>query len=139
MERRLIDLILKLKSACEIEEQISEQFGLTPREVTCLQALDEAAPLLSGALAKAMGLSPSRGSRIINSLIAKEFIRGDADKSDRRKIALSLTKKGKACMKKIDQEKDACEKKLLQKLDSKQQKKVQDALEILIGAIDIQK
>lgn len=136
MENRLVDLVLKLKTVCKIEEQISELFSLTPREVNCLQALHDSAPMLSGALAKAMRLSPSRGSRIINSLISKEFIIGDSDKNDRRKITLSLSKKGKACMKKIEQEKDACEKRLIAKLDQKQIKKVVDALAILIGAID---
>ena len=139
MEARLIDLVFKLKAACKIEEQISEQFSLTPREVSCLQALSESAPMLSGVLAKAMNLSPSRGSRIINSLIGKEFLQGEADKTDRRKITLNLTKKGKACMKKIEQEKDGCEKKILTKIDSKQHKKIMDSVEMLLSLIGTDK
>ncbi len=110
--RRLLDSIIELKSLCRFEEEIGEECGLAPREVSCLAAMAAGESLSAGELASRMGLSASRASRLIAALRRKRFLRETFDDRDRRSVSLSLTRAGERLAKKVELKKEECEKRL---------------------------
>ena len=67
----LVDAILRLKRKCRFEEEIGSRLDLTPVEMSCLLALGQGERLECRELSGQMGLSASRGSRIIQRLITR--------------------------------------------------------------------
>lgn len=131
VERRLIDLIIELKARCRFEEEIGEECDLAPREVSCLSALAPGEELSAGELARRMGLSPSRASRLITSLRSKGTVRETFDQHDRRAVSLSLTPAGERLVKKIELKKGECERRLLAAFDREQLRTVRTGLSTL--------
>ncbi|MBN1409601.1 MAG: hypothetical protein JW969_02065 [Spirochaetales bacterium] len=117
-KERLIDLILRLKQKCNIEDQITNSFRLTNRELSCICAIrpDESVPLCE--ISKRVSLSPSRASRLINSLIRKKFLNPSEDSEDKRFLILSLSAAGRKCLRVMEDQKEACEKKMMDKIEN---------------------
>lgn len=86
------------------EEYLKKECGLTYKEAGMLCSIDlgfnEPAKL-----AKRLGLSPSRTSRIISSLEMKSITLREASKTDKRIICLKLSKKGANLLKQIKETK----------------------------------
>jgi DNA-binding MarR family transcriptional regulator len=78
-----------------------------------------------------MGLSPSRGSRIIDRLTRKGLLKGEAVPDDRRILKVSMTKKGTELKKLIEVRMDECENRILGKLSKEQRMDVRNALQML--------
>ena len=78
-----------------------------------------------------MGLSPSRGSRIIDRLTKKGLLKGEAVPDDRRILKVSMTDQGAEMKKLIEMRMDECENKILGKLSREQRKNVRNALQML--------
>ena len=69
MNRRLFELILAVKRRCQCnEEQIQEELGLTASQFHGLIVLDAGGEVAGCEFARRMGLSPSRGSRVLNKI-----------------------------------------------------------------------
>lgn len=129
--RRIIDSIIELKVRCRFEEEIGEECGLAPREVTCLGVFSPGERVSAGALAARIGLSPSRASRIINGLREKGCIAEAFDETDRRSVSISLTATGVKIIRDIERKKDECEKRLLGGFNSQQLMAIQKGLATL--------
>ncbi len=130
-DRRFIDYIMELKLRCRFEEEIGEECGLAPREVSCLSALSPGENISAGGLAGRIGLSPSRASRLITALRTKGMVGETFDEADRRAVSISLTPAGEKLLRKIELKKDECEKRLLAAFNREQLRAVRDGLATL--------
>jgi len=134
--RRLVDYVMDLKIRCRFEEEIGAKCGLAPREVSCLCVLYPGERVSAGELARRMGLSPSRVSRIITSLRGRGTLEEGFDDSDRRAVAIRLTPAGEQLLKKIERKKDECETRLTGALDRAQRQAVRRGLSALSLALE---
>jgi DNA-binding MarR family transcriptional regulator len=133
-EELIIDQIIHLKNRCDLDSLIGRSYRLSPREVSCIYLLD-GNPLNSKALSQLMGVSPSRGSRIIHRLEQKGFVVSRPDSGDRRNQIIELSKYGKSCLPELDMEKRACEVRFLDSLNADEIEKVRQGIKILLQAI----
>ena len=131
----MIDEILELKKRCNFSDEIGLAFNLTLGEVACISIIAQHKTLSSKDLSSLMDLSPSRGSRVISRLIAREFIVGKPDENDRRYLSLFLTEAGKKCNLAIQQEKKCCEERILAELTLEQKTAVINGLNILLQVL----
>jgi DNA-binding MarR family transcriptional regulator len=130
-ERRFIDSIIELKSLCRFEEEIGEECGLAPREVSCLSALAPGEEVTAGELAARLRLSASRASRLITSLRQRGIVTEAFDARDRRAVSIRLTPAGESLLKKVEVKKEECEKRLLRVFSREQLRVVREGLTTL--------
>jgi len=136
MSRRLFELILAIKRKCQCnEEQIQTELGLSQAEFNGLIVLDEERELLGCEFARQMGLSASRGSRVLNTLVTHGYVRTQFSPEDRRAIRVSLTGKGRRMRAKIADRMERCEKRIIEHLDDRGRRQVVQALELLETAL----
>ncbi len=137
MERTIMDTILLLnEQCCHLGRQAGDGENLLQREFRVLLAF-EADETLSGAeLTRRNGLSPSRMSRIIDSLASKGYVSRETDDDDRRYSRLSLTRAGKNKMMETMAFKEQCESKIRSRLTDHEFTVIQKALKILTFAME---
>lgn len=136
MSKRLFELILAIRYTCQSnEEQIQEELGLSQAEFNGLIVLDEGEEMSGCAFAARMGLSPSRGSRVLNKLVTNGYVKTQTSTQDRRAVLVSLTTKGRRTKRRISERMAACEERLRRRLDEKKLQQVTRALEMLEAAL----
>ncbi len=119
MNDRIIDLILGMKSKClEKEESIRQEFGLSPAEYRGITAMEFDEPCNCNMLSQRMGLSVSRGSRVIEKLVKNKYIVCEVAPKDKRNIILKLAPRGARIKKKIDSMLNDCEQVIESKLSN---------------------
>ncbi len=132
MDRRFFELILAVKRKCQCnEEQMQAELGLAPAEFNGLLALEDGRALPGCEFARRMGLSPSRGSRVLSVLLTHGYVRTQCSPDDRRVIRISLTGKGKQMRAGIIERMQQCEERVIGKLDQRGRGQVVRALELL--------
>jgi len=116
MEKKsdILGLVYEVKKKCAaIDFQLMEQLHLTQSELLFFGSLDQCIGISSPELAKNMGLSPSRISRVIEKLVVDGYLDRNIDKTDRRAITLCLTESGRKIRSEIDKNRQECEARLL--------------------------
>ncbi len=132
MSKKLFDLITVLMKKCQLTEtKIRNEFGLSAAEYNALLTIRHDEKMLCNAFSEKMGLSASRGSRIIDRLTKKGFVKGEAVPDDRRILKISMTDKGIALKNLINKKMDECENEILGKLSRQQREDVRNTLEML--------
>lgn len=132
MSRPFFELILAIKRKCQCtEEQIRDQLGLSAAQFHGLIVLEEGAELPGGEFARRMGLSPSRGSRVLNRLVTDGYVATRICPDDRRAMEIALTAKGKQMKGRILGRMQACESRICDRLDDPRLQQVREALETL--------
>jgi DNA-binding MarR family transcriptional regulator len=132
MSRRFFELILAIKRKCQCnEEQIREQLGLSAAQFAGLIVLDEGTEVPGCEFARRMGLSPSRGSRVLNSLVVDGYVTTQVRADDRRALDITLTDEGKRMKGRIMDRMTVCESRICDRLDDSGVKQVREALELL--------
>lgn len=132
MSRRFFELILAVKRKCQCnEEQIQEQLGLTAAQFHSLIVLDEGTEVGGCEFAQRMGLSVSRGSRVLNSLAIGGYVATRVRDDDRRAIQIALTAKGRRMKGRIADHMADCESRICGRLDRSGVRQVREALERL--------
>jgi DNA-binding MarR family transcriptional regulator len=131
----LVDCILELKRKCNFETGIADAFGITSSELHCLVKFDSRGTLAAHELCGRTGLSKSRGSRVIGSLGEKGLVSIGTDSTDKRYQLLSLSAKGRDCVKRIAREKAKCEEMLLAALKPAGYEAAKNSILALIDAI----
>jgi DNA-binding MarR family transcriptional regulator len=92
---KLAELTFNLLASCqEKESRLAEQYGLTQAEFRCLRSFGTSECLNNKSIAEKLSLSPSRLTRIIDSLVKKEYIVRKINNTDRRNMCVSLSFKG---------------------------------------------
>ncbi len=134
MDDRLIDQIIAFKKKCNLDERIGSRFNLSNRDVSCLYFLSSS-EMNSKDLAAGIGVSPSRGSRLVNQLINRGFITVQSDSHDRRNQLLRLSSEGEECLAALESEKEACEKLLTDQLEGDQLEMVRKGINLLMRLV----
>jgi DNA-binding MarR family transcriptional regulator len=132
MGEHLFELILAVKRKCQRnEEQIQEELGLSQAQFNALIVMDDEGEISGCEFAKRMALSPSRGSRILNTLATGGYVRVVPGPADRRAIMISLTPQGRGVKQRIIGCMAACENRISAGLDPTSVAQVRHALELL--------
>lgn len=133
---RLADLTFKLLANCqEKEARLAEKYGLTQSEFRCLRLFNKKDILNNKQVAERMNLSPSRLTRIIDGLVAKEYIIRQIEPSDRRNMKVELSKRGKVIVQKLNDAYVNIHKEILEDIDKQQHKPLINAMENLLVAL----
>jgi DNA-binding MarR family transcriptional regulator len=132
MSKKMFELIITLMKKCQLTEgRIRKDFGLSTAEYNGLLAINKNEKMLCRTFSRKMGLSTSRGSRVIDRLSRKGYLKGEAVPGDRRTLQISMTRKGLVLKRQIEKKMDECESKILSTLSAKQRADVRGALEML--------
>jgi DNA-binding MarR family transcriptional regulator len=136
MNNRIIDYVFLLKRKCLMEEAaIGREVGLSPSEINCIESVIPGERLSGNTLSDRMGLSPSRGSRVIDHLIGKGLLRRMEDPDDRRTNVISITEKGARVRLRVEQAKRSCESKITANMESLEIEKIKQGLKVLVDAL----
>ncbi len=132
MEKNLVDLIIELKKGCmEDEKQIRTLCNVSLAEYKGIMEIETTERITCNVLSEKMGLSVSRGSRIIDSLVRKRYLLRMTNPEDRRSFVLSLSSKGAEIKKKIEQERNNCEYRLRKNLSAGEVELIKEGLELI--------
>ena len=132
MEKKLVDLIIKLKKGCmEDEKQIRTLCNISLAEYQGIMEINATERITCNVLSKKMGLSPSRGSRIIDGLVRKGYLLRATNPGDRRSFVLSFSSKGVKIKDDIERERNNCEKRIREKLSIKEFNRIKEGLELV--------
>ena len=131
MEKNLVDLIIELKKGCmEDEKQIRTLCNVSLAEYKAVLEIDTTERITCNVLSEKMGLSVSRGSRIIDNLVRKGYLLRMENPEDRRSFVLSLSSKGAEIKKQIEQERNNCEYRLRKNLSAREVELIKEGLEL---------
>lgn len=128
----LIGLIRLVRERCQRHErQMCRELALTSSQLTCLLAVPDQEFNVNQA-AEAMELSPSRASRVLDSLVRQGLLyRRTADR-DRRTQLLELTPAGRKKWQEARNFLEDCEQKLLAKLTAENSQELEGLLRALV-------
>jgi len=130
--KSLVDLIIELKKGCmNDEEQIRTLCNISLAEYKGIMVADENMQITCSILSQKMGLSLSRGSRIIENLVKKGYLVRMINPYDRRSFVVSLSSDGVKLKTQINQERINCEKRIIKRLTSKEVELVKNGLELI--------
>ncbi len=129
MKKHIFEFILAIKNRClETEEMIQKELGLSHAEFNGLLCIQPKEELSASDFAKRMGLSPSRGSRVLWKLVSQKFVTTNTNDEDRRIIDLTLSKKGKEMRRKIAQRMKRCEEKIVSNISITEKRQIKKSL-----------
>ena len=132
MEKNLVDLIIELKKGCmEDEEQIRTLCKISLAEYKGIIEIKATERVTCNVLSKKMGLSISRGSRIIDSLVKRGYLLRMENPEDRRSFVISLSSEGAKIRKQIEQERNNCEYRIRKNFSAREVKLVKEGLELI--------
>ncbi len=132
----LVGLVRTIRDCCQRKEgEMCRKLALTASQFACLLSLPEQGEEANiRQVAKTMGLSPSRTSRIVDSMVRRKLLSRRATDSDRRTQLLSLTAAGRKKWQVARRLLAECEQNLLDKLSGERPRELQEALQALINA-----
>jgi len=132
MTDTIVERIIRLKRLCTLQEdEIRGTFDLSPAEYHGLCSLLPGEHVICRELSQRMDLSVSRGSRVIEKLVAKGFLSVQSTHSDRRRQELTLTPKGVEFRRKIDARKRECEQQIISNLKPLHLSRIKQSLDLL--------
>lgn len=133
---KLADLTFSLLASCqEKESRLAEQHGLTQAEFRCLRLFGTDECLNNKKIAERMNLSPSRLTRIIDGLVAKDYIIREIDNADRRNMRVSLSTKGSQIVQLLNSAYVDIHKEILTDIDETQHQPLITAMTSLLSAV----
>lgn len=95
LAEQMADLTYELLENCQVKiERTAHNLNLTVAEFKLIRAIRDEEVLSAGELAKRLGLSSSRITRIIEGLVKKNIVQKDSGGSDRRVVHIRLTAVG---------------------------------------------
>ena len=132
----LTGLVRTIRDCCQRQEGVMcRKLALTPSQFACLVAMPEpAAELTIHQVAKVMGLSPSRASRIADALVRGGLFSRRTLDSDRRTQLVALTNDGREKWAEAQQLLIECERRLLAHLPPQRTREMEETLRSLIKA-----
>ncbi len=133
---KLADLTFSLLASCqEKESRLAEQHGLTQAEFRCLRLFGADESLNNKKIAERMRLSPSRLTRIIDGLVAKDYIVREINNADRRNMRVSLSKKGAQIVQLLNSTYVDIHREILTDIDESQHQPLISAMTNLLSAV----
>jgi DNA-binding MarR family transcriptional regulator len=134
---RIIDLVIALKHSCMTkEDSIREEFVLSPAEYRGILSINPGEVVKGSELSEKMGLSVSRGSRVIEKLTQKGYLKRTGDSNDRRCLTIALADKGQKVKIKIDKMLEQCEREFQSKIPKTEMKSFINSLDKLTSILE---
>jgi DNA-binding MarR family transcriptional regulator len=132
----LLGLVRTMRDCCQRQEgEMCRKLALTASQFGCLLGITEPAGELNvHQVAEFMGLSASRASRIVDSLVRAGLFNRRTMDSDRRTQLVSLTPVGQEKWQKAHQLLAECEEKLMAHLPPQRSQEMRETLQMLISA-----
>ncbi len=131
----LIWLIRMIRDFCQRQErETCRKLALTASQLAFLLAMPEQAEFNVQQVAEVMGLSPSRASRVADSLVRHGLLYRRRADSDRRTQVLELTATGRTKWQAARKLLVECEEKLLSNLTAQRSRELEEALKTLVNA-----
>jgi len=113
-QEKLWDILEVLNSRCrEQENAIRERFRLSPAEYHGLRRLPPDETVTCQELARRMGLSLSRGSRVVDRLFSRGYVQRSDCAADRRCKSVRLTEQGIRVQRQAQALQEECESRIL--------------------------
>jgi DNA-binding MarR family transcriptional regulator len=99
----LANLTFNLLARCQEKEAwLAEKHGLFQAEFKCLRLFGSDESLNNTQISKRMKLSPSRLTRIIDTLVQKGYMKREIEQYDRRNMRVFLSRRGKILTNKLN-------------------------------------
>ncbi|MGB5846983.1 MAG: MarR family transcriptional regulator [Ignavibacteriaceae bacterium] len=99
----LANLTFNLLARCQEKEAwLAEAHGLFLAEFRCLRLFGSDESLNNTQISKRMKLSPSRLTRIIDTLVQKGYMKREIEQYDRRNMRVFLSRRGKILTNKLN-------------------------------------
>jgi DNA-binding MarR family transcriptional regulator len=137
MSRRFFKIVLLIKRTCvDTEERIRKGFRLTQAELNGHLAVGPDESLSGAEFSMRMGLSPSRGSRVLAGMVRRGFLKSVPIPDDRRSVTISLTPKGRKMKADLERTMNACGEQLLSPLSINQKKRLIGSFGLLEKAFE---
>lgn len=134
---RIIELVIALKHSCLVkEDSIREEFSLSPAEYRGILSIKPGEIVKGNELSGKMGLSVSRGSRVIEKLTQKGYLKRTGNSDDRRCLTIALADKGVKVKKRIDKMLEQCEQELQSKIPKTEIKSFINSLDKLTSILE---
>lgn len=132
----LLGLVRAMRDCCQRQEgEMCRELALTASQFGCMLAMpDSPDELPVHQVAKVMGVSASRASRIIDSLVRAGLLDRRTMDSDRRTQLVTLTPGGREKWQLAHKLLAECEKRLLSNLPPHGEQEMQETLQTLINA-----
>lgn len=129
----ILSMVYEMKKKCgQVDQQLMDDLNISQSELLFFSALDNCQGLSSPELARNMGLSLSRISRVVDKLVVNGYLDRNTDVADRRAITLCLTSKGKVIRSKIDEVRNECEARLLGTISSSEIEQFRDVISKIV-------
>jgi DNA-binding MarR family transcriptional regulator len=130
----LTGLVRTIRDCCQQKEgMLCKKLGVTRSQFACLLALPEpAAEMNVHQVSTAMGLSPSRACRVVDSLVRRGLLVRHAMDSDRRIQLVALTEAGRKKWQQAQKLLGECEEKLQEHLPAEHTQELAMTLKTLI-------
>jgi len=132
----ILSLVYQMKQKCaQVDQQLMDDLNISQSELLFFSSLDNCQGINSPELAKNMGLSLSRISRVVDKLVVNGFLDRNTDSTDRRAITLCLTPKGKVVRKKIDEVRNECEARILGTIPSEEIERFRETISKIVKSL----
>ena len=133
----LSELTVRLFALCqEREANFVSRYGAKVSEFRCLHVLLENNHIPVKKLATLLHNTPSRLTRVVDSLISKGLVQRSEPQSDRRIKIISLTPKGEKLTKIMKKDFDTMHTEILSEIKDDSHEKIVASLERLIAAME---
>jgi DNA-binding MarR family transcriptional regulator len=107
---RLSYLVKELQEALLARlDEITREFGLTAKQYTALSILARTPGMSSAALGRHTFVTPQAAHEMVTTLERKGFLERSVDRDNRRRLEVSLTRRGRAALILCDERVDALE------------------------------
>jgi DNA-binding MarR family transcriptional regulator len=135
---KLADLTFHLLAHCRDKEIFfAEKHGLTQAEFRCLRYFGRNECMNNKQISERMKLTPGRLTRIIDSLINKNYLMREIDLADRRYMRVNLSKEGTSLIQQLDNDYVDIHRDILSGIELQQQKPLIVAMSRLVSAMKI--
>jgi DNA-binding MarR family transcriptional regulator len=132
----ITDLIYSIKQKCILnDDMIRSKTPLSPSEYRAVISLNPDDQISSASFSERLGLSPSRGSRVIDKMVANGFIRRDTLKGDRRAQVISLAPEGIDLKNQINKMMCDCEDKIRKQMTDSEYENTESSLRRLVSIL----
>jgi DNA-binding MarR family transcriptional regulator len=129
-------LVKQLQEALRLRlSDITRQFNLTNRQYTALSVLAKYPAISSAQLARLTFVSPQAANEMVVALEHKTFLKRSADRSNRRRLEVKLTRAGVAALAKCDRQVDELEADLFRDISRSDRAQFQRMLHRCLQAI----
>ena len=135
---KLADLTFHLLAHCrEKEIRFAEKHGLTQTEFRCLRYFGKNECMSNKQISQRMKLTQGRLTRIIDSLILKNYMAREIDAKDRRFMRVNLSESGNSLLAQLNSDYVDIHRDILDGIEMHQQKPLIDAMSHLVAAVKI--